>query len=40
MELTGNAFAFSWEVDLMSWLQNSLPDSLISVFSRFSFFGE
>ena len=40
MELTGNAFAFPWEVDLMAWLQNSLPDSLISVFSRFSFFGE
>ena len=40
MELIGNTFAFPWEVDLMSRLQSSLPDSLISLISKLSFFGE
>ena len=40
MELIGNTFSFPWEVELMSWLQNSLPESVISALSRLSFFGE
>ena len=40
MELVSNTFAFPWEVDLMVWLQSRLPDSLISLFSKLSFFGE
>ena len=40
MELIGNTFSFPWEVELMSWLQNSLPESVISALSKLSFFGE
>ncbi len=40
MTLTGNAFAFPWEVSLMEWLQSVLPQSAISVISFFSAFGE
>lgn len=40
MELVGNTFAFPWEVDLMVWLQSHMSDSLISLLSKLSFFGE
>ena len=36
----GNTFFFTWEPALMVWLQSRLPDSLISLFSKLSFFGE
>ena len=38
--LTGNAFAFDWEVSLMEWLQANLGEGVISVISFFSAFGE
>ncbi|MBR6185031.1 MAG: phosphatase PAP2 family protein [Clostridia bacterium] len=38
--LTGNTFAFDWEVSLMEWLQTNLGDGFISVISFFSAFGE
>ncbi|MBR4539546.1 MAG: phosphatase PAP2 family protein [Clostridia bacterium] len=38
--LTGNSFAFDWEVSLMEWLQTNLGDGFISVISFFSAFGE
>ena len=38
--LTGNSFAFEWEVRLMEGLQNSLGPGAISVISFFSAFGE
>ena len=40
MELVGNTFAFPWEVNLLVWLQSNLSPSLISIISKFSFFGE
>ena len=40
MPLTGNTFFFPWEADLMVWLQRTLPDSVISLISHVSFFGE
>jgi len=38
--LTGNSFAFDWEVSLMEWLQSHLGNGFISVLSFFSAFGE
>ena len=38
--LTGNSFAFDWEVQLMSWLQSRLGEAGISIVSFFSAFGE
>ena len=38
--LTGNSFAFDWEVSLMEWLQANLSSGVISVISFFSTFGE
>ncbi len=38
--LTGNSFAFDWEVSLMEWLQTNLGSGVISVISFFSAFGE
>ena len=38
--LTGNSFAFEWEISLMEWLQNSLGPGAVSVVSFFSAFGE
>ena len=38
--LTGNSFAFDWEVSLMEWLQTNLGSGAISVISFFSAFGE
>ena len=38
--LTGNSFAFNWEVSLMEWLQSHLGSGTISVLSFLSAFGE
>ncbi|MBQ8135808.1 MAG: phosphatase PAP2 family protein [Clostridia bacterium] len=38
--MTGAAFSFPWEVDLMAWLQAQLGESWIRVVSFFSAFGE
>ena len=38
--LTGNSFAFDWEISLMEWLQTNLGSGMISVISFFSVFGE
>ena len=40
MALAGNTFFFSWEVNLMVWLQTHIPSAGISIISLFSMFGE
>ena len=40
MAASGNTFFFSWEVNLMQWLQANIGEAGISVISRFSMFGE
>ncbi len=38
--IVGNVFYFTWEVQLMEWLQSVLPGWIINVISQFSAFGE
>lgn len=40
MTASGNTFFFSWEVQLMEWLQTHLSSMWISIISFFSIFGE
>ena len=40
MVFEGYTFQFSWEIALMEWLQANIPESVISVISVFSAFGE
>ena len=40
MAASGNTFFFSWEVNLMEWLQTHIGGAGISIISLFSMFGE